>query len=312
MSTTTHPTTDAPGATPRAGARGWTALAVLVLPVLLVAVDGTILAFALPEISAALRPSATQQLWIVDAYPLVLAGLLVTAGWLGDRLGRRRVLLAGAAGFGLVSLLAATAHTAAQLVAARAALGLFGATLMPSTLALLRNVFLDRRQRRTAMAVWAAGFSGGAALGPVVGGWLLEHHPWPSVFLVNVPVMLVLLVAGRLLLPESRDPAPGRLDVASVVLSLATAAPVVHGVKHLAHDGLDAVSVGALALGTASGVVFVRRQHRLAHPLLDVALFRLPVFRTAVLANLMSVLALTGLLYCLSQQLQLVLGASPV
>ena len=237
----------------------WVALAALVLPVLLISIDMTVLGTALPALAEDLRPGAAEQLWIVDAYPLVLAGLLVTAGALGDRIGRRKLLLAGAAGFGLVSLLAAWAPSAGALIAARAALGLFGATLMPSTLALLRNVFRDREQRRTALAVWAAGFSGGAALGPVVGGWLLEHASWGSIFLMNVPVMAVLLVLGPLLLPESRDPAPGRLDLPSAALSLLTAVPVVHAVKELAHHGPSTATLASLAVGAAAGTAFVHR-----------------------------------------------------
>ena len=194
----------------RVGWRGWAALAVLMLPVLLVSVDNTVLSFALPAISLDLAPTSIQQLWIIDAYPLVLASLLVTMGSLGDRFGRRRMLLIGATGFAAVSVLAAFAPTAALLIAARAGMGVFGAMLMPSTLSLLRGIFTDRDQRRLAIAVWAAGFSAGSALGPIVGGLLLEHFAWGSVFLLSVPVLVPLLVLAPLLVPESRDPNPGR------------------------------------------------------------------------------------------------------
>ena len=197
----------------RVGWRGWAALAVLMLPVLLVSVDNTVLSFALPDISLALGPSSAQQLWIIDAYPLVLAGLLVTMGTLGDRFGRRRMLLIGATGFAAISVLAAFAPSAGWLIAARAGMGVFGAMLMPSTLSLLRSVFTDRDQRRLAIAVWATMFSAGAALGPIVGGFLLEHFWWGSVFLLAVPVLLPLLIAGLIVLPESKDPNPGRLDL---------------------------------------------------------------------------------------------------
>ncbi len=304
----TDPSTSVP---PRAGLRQWLALAVLMLPVLVVSIDNTVLSFALPQISVALAPSADQLLWIVDVYPLMLAGLLVTMGTLGDRVGRRRLLLVGAAGFGLVSLLAAFATDAAQLVAARALLGVFGATLMPSTLSLLRNVFLDDGQRRLAIAVWASGFAGGSVLGPVVGGWLLEHYWWGSIFLLNVPVLLVLLVVGRLLLPESRNPSAERLDVPSVVLATVGMLPLVYGIKTTAGHGVGALGLGALAVGAALVAVFVRRQTRLAEPLLDVGLFRRPVFSASVGANFTASFALAGLVLVVSQVLQLVVGLSP-
>ena len=158
--------------TQRVGWRGWAALIVLMLPVLLVSVDNTVLSFALPAIAVDLAPTSAQQLWIIDAYPLVLAGLLVTMGTLGDRFGRRRMLMIGATGFAAVSALAAFAPTAGLLIVARAVMGVFGAMLMPSTLSLLRSIFTDRDQRRFAIAIWASMFSAGAALGPIVGGIL--------------------------------------------------------------------------------------------------------------------------------------------
>lgn len=294
-----------------AGPRQWLGLVVLMLPVLLVSIDTTVLSFALPQISVALTPTADQLLWVVDVYPLMLAGLLVTMGVLGDRLGRRRLLLVGAAGFGLVSVLAAFATDAGQLVAARALLGVFGATLMPSTLSLLRNLFLDDDQRRLAIAIWASGFAGGSVLGPVVGGWLLEHFWWGSIFLLNVPVLVVLLVAAPFLLPESRNPAAGRLDVPSVVLAVVGMLPLVYGIKTTVGHGPGALGLGALATGAALVVVFVRRQLRLAEPLLDVGLFRRPVFAASVGANFTASFALAGLVLVVSQVLQLVVGLSP-
>jgi len=297
---------------PRAGVREWLALAVLLLPVLVVSIDNTVLSFALPQISVALAPTAQQLLWIVDVYPLMLAGLLVTMGALGDRVGRRRLLLIGAAGFGLVSLLAAFSTEAWHLVGARALLGVFGATLMPSTLSLLRNVFLHPDQRRLAIAIWAAGFSGGSVLGPIVGGWLLQHFAWGSIFLVNVPVLLVLLVTARLVLPESRNPHAGRLDPVSVVLSVVAMLPLVLGIKTVASHGADPLGIGALVVGVVLAVVFVRRQRRLADPLLDTSLFGRPVFSAAVGANFTASFALAGLVLFLSQHLQLVVGLDPV
>ena len=225
----------------RAPRRAWLALAVLMLPTLLVSVDNTVLSFALPAISRDLAPTAAQQLWIIDAYPLVLAGLLVAMGSAGDRYGRRRMLLIGSIGFTVLSVAAAFAPTAEALIAARAALGFFGAMLMPSTLSLLRTVFTDREQRRLAIAIWASGFAAGAALGPIVGGVLLEHFHWGSVFLLAVPVLVPMLILVPLLIPESRDPSPGRIDLVSTLLSLAAMGPVVYGIKSLATEGFTAV-----------------------------------------------------------------------
>lgn len=297
---------------PRVGARGWVALAVLMLPVLLVSIDNTVLAFALPEISLALQPSGAEQLWIIDVYSLVLAGLLVTMGVLGDRLGRRRMLLIGATGFAVVSALAAFTPTAGLLIAARAAMGLFGAMLMPSTLSLLRSVFRNRDQRRLAIAIWASAFSAGSALGPIVGGFLLEHFGWGSVFLIAVPVLVPLLIAAHWLLPESSDPNPGRIDPIGIALSLATMIPIVFAIKSFAVDGLNPSAGVFLLIGVLAGFLFVRRMQRSDAPMLDMTLFRRRGFSGAILVNLLSVIALAGFLYFVSQQLQLVLGLSPM
>ncbi len=310
MLNTTDPTDTLP--TLRADWRGWAALAVLMLPVLLVSVDNTVLSFALPAIALDLEPTSTQQLWIIDAYPLVLASLLVTMGTLGDRFGRRRMLLIGATGFAVVSVLAAFAPSAALLVAARALMGVFGAMLMPSTLSSLRAIFRDREQRRIAIAIWAAGFSAGSALGPIVGGILLEHFAWGSVFLLAVPVLIPLLVLAPLLVPESRDPEPGRVDALSIVLSLATMVPIVYGIKELAVHGASLVVAALFAAGLVAGVLFVRRQHRLETPMLDMSLFRQGTFSGSVVVNLLSVVGLVGFLYFVAQHLQLVVGLSPL
>ncbi|WP_457098765.1 MFS transporter [Microbacterium sp. P5_E9] len=296
----------------RVGWRGWAALAVLMLPVLLVSVDNTVLSFALPAISLDLAPTSIQQLWIIDAYPLVLASLLVTMGSLGDRFGRRRMLLIGATGFAAVSVLAAFAPTAALLIAARAGMGVFGAMLMPSTLSLLRGIFTDRNQRRLAIAVWAAGFSAGSALGPIVGGVLLEHFAWGSVFLLSVPVLVPLLVLAPLLVPESRDPNPGRIDPISILLSLGTMVPIVYGIKEVAVHGVTAPIAAGIAIGIGFGILFVRRQLRTEQPMLDMRLFRRATFSGALLVNLLSVVALVGFLYFIAQHLQLIVGLSPM
>lgn len=309
---TIDPTVPTRDTAQRAGARGWAALAVLMLPVLLTSIDNTVLSFALPQVSTALRPSGAQLLWIVDVYALMLAGLLVAMGSLGDRIGRRRLLLVGATGFGVASLCAAYSPNAEALIASRALLGFFGATLMPSTLSLIRNIFTDRAERRLAIATWAAMFSGGAALGPITGGWLLEHFWWGSVFLINVPIIVVFLALAVLLIPESRDPRPGRVDVASILLSLAAMFPVVFGIKHLAEHGPDDVALTTIAGGVLAGVAFVRRQSRLADPMVDLRLFRNRVFSGAITANLLSLMTYAGFLFFAAQLLQLVLGLSPL
>ncbi|MGN7967897.1 MFS transporter [Microbacterium sp. 22296] len=297
---------------PCAGWRGWFALAVLMLPVLLVSVDNTVLSFALPEIALDLQPSSVEQLWIIDVYPLVLAGLLVTMGTLGDRFGRKRLLLVGATGFAAVSALSAFAPTAVLLIAGRALMGVFGAMLMPSTLSLLRSIFRDRDERRFAIAIWASGFSAGAALGPIVGGFLLEHFSWGSVFLMAVPVLVPLLVLAPFFVPESRDPAPGRFDAVSVVLSLATMVPIVYGIKKLAVEGPLSLAPVLFVVGVVFGWLFVRRQNRAAAPMLDMSLFRRGTFSGAILVNLLSVVGLVGFLYFVAQHLQLVVGLSPM
>jgi DHA2 family multidrug resistance protein-like MFS transporter len=296
----------------RATRKQWLALVVLMLPTLLVSIDNTVLSFALPHIARDLRPSGAAQLWIVDAYPLVLAGLLVAMGNLGDRFGRRRMLMIGSTGFGAVSVLAAFAPDAAWLIAARVLLGFFGAMLMPSTLSLLRSVFDDRRQRRLAIAVWATGFSAGAALGPVVGGVLLQHFWWGSVFLIAVPFLLPLLVFAPLLIRESKDPAPGPFDLVSIVLSMLALAPVVYAIKEIATEGFGLVPVLLVLVSLGAGVLFVRRLLAQANPMLDMRLFRVPAFSGAVIVNLVSVVSLVGFLFFLTQHLQLVVGLAPL
>lgn len=297
---------------PRATPREWAGLGVLALALLLLAVDATVLDLAVPAISADLAPSTPQLLWIIDVYSFVLAGLLVVMGNLGDRIGRRRLLLIGAVGFGIASALAAWAVSPEMLIAARVLQGVAGATLMPATLGLIRSMFQDARQRTIAIGVWSAMAGGGAAAGPLVGGWLLEHFWWGSVFLVNLPVMLVLLALAPLLITESRDPNPGRFDALSALLSMLALVPVVYAVKETAAHG---PSAGALVVGLAgvlAAVLFVRRQRRLTDPMLDLRLFDLPRFRVAVFTNLLAVFALAGVLFFGSQYLQLVLGRSPL
>ncbi|MGA9871852.1 MAG: MFS transporter [Rhodococcus sp. (in: high G+C Gram-positive bacteria)] len=296
----------------QAGPKDWAGLVVLALAVLLIAVDGTVLDLALPFISADLAPSSNQLLWIIDVYSFVLAGLLITMGTLGDRVGRRKLLLIGAAGFGVASVLAAFATNPEMLIAARVLQGIAGATLMPATLGLIRTIFTDPRQRVMAIGLWGAMAGGGAAVGPLVGGWLLEHFWWGSVFLVNVPVMLALLALGPLVIPESKDPTPGKFDLVSSALSMLALVPVVYAVKETAAHGVSTANIVAAAIGVGAGVVFVRRQNKLADPMIDLRLFGNPAFSTAVFTNFLSVFALAGVLFFGAQYLQLVLGNSPL
>ncbi|MET8096089.1 MFS transporter [Streptomyces sp. NPDC005236] len=289
----------------------WLALCVLVLAVLLVAVDATVLGLATPYISEDLQPSGTQLLWIGDVYSFVIAGLLVSMGSLGDRIGRKRLLLTGATAFGFISVLNAYATTPELMILARALLGVAGATLMPATLALIRNIFHDPRERSLAIGIWGATASAGTAVGPVVGGFLLEHFWWGSVFLINVPVMVVLVLVGRKLLPESKSPNPGPWDLISVTLSLVGVIGVVYAVKGLAAHGPSGQALGAGLLGAGALFWFVRRQLTLPKPLLDVRLFRNRGFSGAVLADLFTVLGMSGLVFFLSQYLQLVQGRGP-
>ncbi|MEX0153755.1 MFS transporter [Microbacterium sp. LMI1-1-1.1] len=302
-------TTTAPA---RAGAREWIALIVLTLAVTLLAVDGTVLALAVPALTEALSATSTQVLWIGDVYSLALAGLLVTMGNMADRIGRKRLLLIGAIGFGLSSALAAFALNAEMLILARAVLGISGATIMPSTLAIIRSTFLDARQRTRAIAIWSAGATAGAALGPLVGGALLENFWWGSVFLINIPVMLLVVGLGIPLLTESRNEARAPIDLVSALLSFATIVPIVYAIKTVVKDGLTLTVAIAAIVGIAAGVVFVRRQRRLTHPLIDVRLFGNPAFSGAVVANAVAIFALSGLLFFFSQYLQLVRGYSPL
>ncbi|MEV6398357.1 MFS transporter [Streptomyces sp. NPDC051907] len=310
----TSKTSPSPSPTARAaaGARQWIGLAVLLLPVTLMTADLGVLWLATPYLAADLRPTSAELLWTTDVYGFLTAGTLVIMGTLGDRVGRRKLLMAGSLAFIAASLLAAYAPNPEVLIAARAVLGVAGAAVLPSTLALISHMFADPRQRATAIAMWVTALSVGLAIGPVIGGVLLASWWWGSVFLIGVPVMVLALVAAPVLLPEYRDPAAGRLDLLSVALFLLAVLPAVYGVKKLAEHGLGLATGVAFALGAGFGVAFVRRQGQLAVPLLDLRLFRDRAFAGALLTLLFGMLALNGVEYLVPQYLQAVAELSPL
>jgi len=297
---------------PLASRREWIGLAVLTLACFMYVMDLTVLHLAVPAISADLQPTSAQLLWIIDIYGFMVAGFLITMGTLGDRVGRRKLLLVGAAAFGVVSLLAAFSVSAEMLIVSRALLGIAGATLAPSTLALIFNMFKNPRQRSVAVAVWISAFSAGSAIGPVLGGILLENFWWGSVFLLAVPVMAVLLVLGPIVLPEYKDPDAGRLDLISAGMSLVAVLAVIYGLKQAAQDGFGPMPAVAILVGLVAGALFVRRQGRLADPMIDVQLFRIPAFSAALAVNFLAIFVAVGYFLFVAQYLQLVLGMSPL
>jgi MFS transporter, DHA2 family, multidrug resistance protein len=296
----------------RAGRREWIGLGVIALPCLLYSMDLTVLDLAVPRISADLQPTSSQLLWIMDVYGFVLASFLIPMGTLGDRIGRRRLLLIGAAAFGVASVIAALSTSASMLIAARAVLGIAGATLAPSTLSLIRNMFTDPKQRTFAVGVWITSYSAGGVIGPLLGGVLLDHFWWGSVFLIGVPVMVLLLVLGPVLLPEFRDPNPQRIDLPSALLSLAAVLLVIYGIKQIAQGVTSWWPSLSIVSGLAVGVIFIRRQQTLTDPLIDLKLFRIRAFSTALAAYALGTFVLFGLFLFTAQYLQLVLGLSPL
>jgi len=296
----------------KAGRREWIALAVLVLPTILLALDMTVLHLAVPQLSADLKPTSSQLLWILDIYGFMIGGFLITMGTLGDRIGRRKLLMIGATLFGIASVMAAFSSTANMLIINRALLGIAGATLMPSTLSLIRNMFHDPGERTRAIAVWMTGFMVGSAIGPLVGGAMLEFFWWGSVFLLGVPVMLVLLISGPLLLPEFRDEKAGRMDLPSALLAITMVLAVIYGLKDIARDGVSLSALSAVIGGVMIGVLFVRRQQQLLDPMFDVTLFRNRTFTVSVLALLLVILSFSGIWLMIFQYLQGVVGLSPL
>jgi MFS transporter, DHA2 family, multidrug resistance protein len=297
---------------PRAGRKEWFGLAVIALACVLYVMDLTVLHLAIPAISADLRPSSAQLLWMIDIYGFVVAGSLITMGTLGDRIGRRRLLMIGAAAFGVASVIAAFSTSAGMLIATRAVLGVAGATLAPSTLSLIRNMFLDPRQRTQAIGIWITSFSVGGAIGPLAGGVVLEFFWWGAVFLLAVPVMALLLILGPRFLPEYRDPNAGRPDLVSAALSLAAVLAVIFGLKQIAQDGLAWLPALSIVAGLAIGRAFVWRQRRLADPFIDLGLFRSRAFSVSLATYGIGILLVFGGFLFLPQYLQLVLDLSPL
>ncbi|MFE7465098.1 MFS transporter [Streptomyces sp. NPDC057499] len=304
--TSTTRTAAAPG--PLAGRREWTAFVVLLLPLLLVSMDVSVLFFAIPSIDRDLAPSATQQLWIFDVYAFALAGLLITMGSLGDRIGRRRLLVLGAVAFGAASVGAAYADSPGMLIAARALLGVGGATLMPSTMGLVRNMFRDERQRTRAVGIWSGAMAGGVALGSVLSGVMLQHFWWGSVFLINVPAMVLLVVLAPVLVPEFKDPDPGRFDLLSVPLSLGSVLPVIYGVKETAAHGFGVRDGLIVVAGLVVGWFFVRRQRVRRDAMISRELFRDRHFSAGIGLNALAAFAMMGSSFFTTQYLQSVLG----
>lgn len=295
----------------RAKRREWIGLAILTLPCLIYSMDLTVLNLAVPALSVALEPTATQLLWILDVYGFFLAGMLITMGALGDRIGRRRLLMSGAAAFGVTSIIASLSNSPQVLILARAVLGVAGATLAPATLSLIRTLFHDAHERRIAISVWTAGFSAGAAIGPLIGGVLLQYFWWGSVLLVALPVMVLLLVLGPRFLPEYRSQSSGEVDIASAALSLTAVLGPVYGLKRAAEYGIDVTSVSCMTVGLVLGALFVRRQFRLESPMIDLKLFRSRSFSTALAIYVLGSFVMFGSFMFISQYIQLVLGLDP-
>jgi MFS transporter, DHA2 family, multidrug resistance protein len=292
----------------KAGRREWIGLAVIALPCLLYSMDLTVLNLALPALSADLAPSTVQLLWIVDIYGFLVAGALLTMGTLGDRIGRRRLLLIGAGVFGAASVLAAFSTSAGMLIAMRAVLGIAGATLAPSTLSLIRSMFHDPQERAFAISVWISSYSAGAAIGPLLGGLLLEYYWWGSVFLLAVPVMALLLAIGPALLPEYRDPDAAKLHVPSAILSLAAMLTLIFGLKQAAQDGMGWLPGLAIACGLALMALFAAIQRQLADPLIDMRLFRSVAFSSALAIYMLGTFVAFGIFVFVIQYLQGYLG----
>lgn len=296
----------------RAGVKEWLGLAVLMLPTILLALDFTVLHLALPHLAIDLQASSTQQLWILDIYGFMIAGFLVTMGTVGDRIGRRRLLMIGASAFGVASIVAAFSFSTEMLIVTRALLGVAGATLMPSTLSLISHMFKNAKQRTVAISLWMMSFSGGAVLGPAVGGVLLQFFWWGSVFLMAVPVMVLLLIVAPFLLPEQRHPNAGKVDLLSVVLSLFAILFIIYGIKHFASNGWNVTAFLWIVIGAGVGWMFVKRQLILRDPLLELKLFNNKRFSGSLSMMLVGAIVQGGFVLLFAQYLQMVVQMTPI
>lgn len=292
----------------KAGRKEWLGLAVLTLPTLLVSMDMTVMYLVIPAVSESLRPGSAELLWITDIYGFLEAGLLITMGTVGDRIGRRRLLFIGGTAFALASVLTAYSNTVGMLIAARALLGMAGASLLPSTLSLIRNLFHDRKQRTQALGIFTTTFSAGIMIGPLIGGVLVNHFGWGSVFLIAVPIMGLFLLLAPFLLPEFKDPVAGRFDIFSAVLSIASVLSGIYGIKRLAENGTDGLSFLFILGGIITGILFYQRQKKIKDPLIDLNLFRDKAFTTTLLCMFVALFTWAGLFLFISQELQLIIG----
>ncbi|WP_018024664.1 MFS transporter [Corynebacterium ulceribovis] len=291
--------------------RRWLGLGFLSTALVMLAIDMTVLNVAVPAVTADLNPTGAEMLWMVDIYALAIAGLLITFGTLGDHIGRKRLLLSGLLAFAAASALCAFADHAQLLILGRAIQGIAGATLMPSTLSIIRTMFPDAAERARAVSIWIGTYGLGAAAGPVVGGWLLEHFHWGSVFLINVPIALIVFLGGLVTLPESRSHKPGAFDIAGAVLSIIAMLTFVGAIK-VVISGNYFAAVGLAALCVIAALGFIIRMRTADNPLIDLRLFESTAYNSAVLINLLSSLLYVGLLFLLMQYLQVVIGKTPL
>jgi DHA2 family multidrug resistance protein-like MFS transporter len=306
------PTDDTAQTDNKATRREWIGLLVLTLPCLLIAMDMTVLHLAVPALTASLNPTSDQLLWIVDIYGFFIAGSLITMGTLGDRIGRRKLLMIGGGCFGAASVLAAFSYTPEILIFARGVLGIAGATLMPSTLSLIRSMFHNDKERSFAIAAWMTTFMVGTAAGPLLGGLVLSYFWWGAVFLLNVPVMGLLLIVAPILLPEHKAKSFGRLDLFSAALSLGSVLAIIYGVKVVAAYGFGSDALSALVFGLLGAWVFIRRQRKLADPLLDLDLLKQKTIALPIVIQTAVIFAGMAYFLFLSQALQLVIGLTPI
>ena len=299
-------------ATPRAGRREWIGVAALALPCMLVVMDLSVLFLAVPSLSADLKPSSTELLWITDVYGFLIAGALIAMGALGDRIGRRKVLLYGSGAFGAASILASLATTPEMLIVARGLQGIAGATLIPSTMALLFAMFPHEDDRMKAIGLISAGFTSGAALGPILGGLLLDVSSWHAVFLINVPAMVAVLFFVPRYVPEFANPAAPRVDLRSAGLLLIAVLSATYGVKRFARGTGGPVDATLIAFGVIVAGLFLVRQRRIANPLLDLSLFRIRMFSAPLAGMVVTTFVMFGTFFFVSQYFQLVLGLDPL